>query len=101
MTHVQFNDTLQHGRILRRSLQQLEDGLSTLNEILATMTMMINGDGSQSSQFVEVTNRFGFTDEVTSQAAWNELNSLASKLNTDANVTAVHAAMIQAFNKFR
>lgn len=101
VTHIQFNDGTQHGRILRRALQQLDDGLSNLNDIIATMTMMIDGDGSDAAQFADVTAKFGFPDNATSKSAWDELNSLASKLNTDASVSSVNAAMKQAFNKFR
>lgn len=100
-THIQFNDNTQHGMLLRNALRSIEEGYTRLQQILATMTDMIDGDGSQVAQFTEVTTRFGFVDNASAQAAWNELNSMNSKLTTDAAVSSVNAALLQAFNKFR
>lgn len=101
ISHVQFDDQTQHGRILRRALSQLEDGLDLLNKIRDTMTMMVDGDGSQAAMFTEVVTRFGFANTTNAKAAWDELNSLLFKFNTDADVTFVHAATVQALSKFR
>lgn len=100
-THIQFDDQKQHGRYLRRALQHIEEGYDTLLDIIATMTTMIDGDGSSDAQFSEVTTRFGFGSNADAKAAWDELNSLKSKLVTDDSVSFVNAAMLQAFNKFR
>lgn len=100
-THVQFNDQLQHGRLLRRGLSQLEEGISVLQQAKGTMAMMIDGDGSNIAHFSEFVTRFGFGSTTDAKAAWDELNSLLSKLTTDAQVTFVNAAMVQAFAKFR
>lgn len=99
--HINFNDQTPHGRMLRRGLTQLEDGLDHLNDLKATMALMIDGDGSQAAHFTYVTGKFGFGTDANAKAAWDELNSLLAKLNTDAQVTFVNAALLQCFNKFR
>lgn len=101
MTHIQFNDQLQHGRYLRRVLQMTEEGRETLIKTKDVMQTMIDGDGSDAAHFTEVTTRFGFTDNATSKAAWDEINSALSKLTTDASVTNVQAALLQLFSKLR
>lgn len=101
VNHIAFNDQTNHGRILRRALQHVEEGLKELNDLLATMQQMIDGDGSQAAHFTYATEKFGFGSDAITKAAWDELNSLASKLNTNANVSDVNAALLQAFNKFR
>lgn len=45
--------------------------------------------------------KFGFATNDVAKAAYDELNSLAFKLNTDVEVTAVNAALLQVFAKFR
>lgn len=101
VAHLAFNDQTNHGRILRRALQQQEDGLDGLNDVISTLQLMIDGDGSQAAHFAYATTKFGFSDDATAKAAWEELNSLAFKLNTNNSVSDVNAALKQVFNKFR
>ena len=104
---TQFSDGLQHGQILRRALSNLELGREGLEDIVAAMALMIDGDGSNVSHFGEVTSRFGFVEQAgapsgtTAKAAFEELNSLLFKLTTNASVTDVLNAQTQAYNKFR
>lgn len=100
-TNIYFNDQTQYGRLLRRGLQQLEEGKDTLNDVLASMPHMIDGDGSDAAQFAEVTSRYGFASNAAAKAAWDELNSVLFKLNTNASVDSVNAALLQAFAKLR
>lgn len=99
--HIGFNDQVLHGRLLRRGLQQMEEALDILNDVKATMALMIDGDGTDAAQFTYMTAKFGFSSNPEAKAAWDELNSLLFKLNTNAQVTDVNAAMLQAFNKLR
>lgn len=101
VTHISFNDQLTHGRLLRRSLQQLEEGRTELNNTIATMSTMLDGDGTNVSHFLYFVSKYGFPSTAEAKAAWDELNSLASKLNVNTSVTDVNAALLQAFNKFR
>ena len=62
---------------------------------------MIDGDGSQAGHFTYATAKFGFSSDAVTKAAYEELQSLASKLNANSSVTNVNAALVQSFNKFR
>lgn len=94
--HFAFDRNLPHGQKLNRALNLLEDGLDTLNEVFEIMNQM--KDGGAITSYLQ--QKFGFPDVTTAEAAYNELNSLQSKLNTNASVTDVNAAMIQCFRKF-
>jgi hypothetical protein len=100
MAHFHYDNT-NYSQMIIQCLGGLEDGLDGLNRTLGTMTLMLTGDGSQAAHFSEITLRYGFVSDAESKGAYEELNSLAFKLNTNASVTDVHAAFIQAFNKFR
>jgi hypothetical protein len=101
VAHINFNSGTQHGALLRSGLQRLEDAFHDLNELKSTMALMIDGDGSQAAHFPYMTQKFSFDNDAGAKAAWEELNSLLFKLNTDASVSSVNAALLQAFNKFR
>ena len=101
VSHVTFNDQLQHGRLMRRGLQLLEEGIETLNDLKAFLDQAKDGDGSQAAHFTYATAKMGTTSDSQTKALYDELASLLFKLNTDSSVTDVHAAMIQAFAKFR
>jgi hypothetical protein len=99
-SHYTFNDQLAQGRQLRRCLDQMEESHRALDDLLAVMAQMLNGDGSQDAHFDEIATGFGFATQAKAHAAWGELLSLQSKFNTDASVSSVHAAMAQAFARF-
>ena len=101
VAHIYFNDQSQYGRLIRRALQMTEDGLDNLNDVLGVMGFMIDGDGSLAAHFSYATTKFGFGSDADTKAAYEELQSLAFKLNTNSSVTDVNAALLQAFNKFR
>lgn len=98
--YYQYNPGLAHGAQLRSFLQALEL-VNDAPKIQANMAQMIDGDGSDPAQFNVVTAQFGFPDNATAKAAWAELNSCIAKLQTDAQVTSVHAAIAQLIAKFR
>lgn len=101
ITHINFVNTADHASLLRNTLQNLETGVDSLTKLLGTMTRCIDGDGSDPAQFGEVVARFGFGSTADAKAAWDELNSLNFKLNTDNTVDHVSAALHQVFDKFR
>ena len=101
VSHIAFDDQAKHGRLLRRALQQIEEGKDNLDDTIAAMALMIDGDGSQAAHFTYMTTKFGFASDAASKAAWEELNSLKFKLSTNDSVTDVAAALAQAFAKFR
>ena len=101
ITHIKHTGG-SHDALVRNALGNLEIGLQALKNLIATMALMLNGDGTAEAHFTAyVITAFGFTDAAGAKAAYDELNSLHAKLTTDAQVTNVHAALQQAFNKFR
>lgn len=101
VSHITYNHSTPHGSQLANHLLQLEGGLEGLNDDLATMARMIDGDGSQASHFTYMTGKYGFESDAVAKAAYEELQSAAAKLNTNSSVTDVNAALLQAFAKFR
>jgi len=99
--HLYFSAQTEYGSRLRSALGQVEDGLARLIQTRDAITFMIDGDGSSSTMFTEVTTRFAFADNATAQAAWNELNSYIAKETTDGTVDHVDAARKQLMNKLR
>ena len=108
ISHLPFNNPpIKHGNALQSALTQLENGMIGLNAQIQTMGLMLSGDGSDPIHFNYIVNKYGFNAangidaNAVAKAAWEELLSLQSKLNTDAQVSNVKAAMAQAFSKFR
>lgn len=100
-TNVYFDENTKYGRLLRKGLNQLEEGPYTLNQVIASMSEMVTGDGTDSSQFDEVTLRFGFDNNTDAKAAWDEIQSCMAKLNTNDSVTSVLAARSQLVSRLR
>lgn len=99
--HILFsNPTIARERI-RVMLSQLEQGLDSLDEEIGTMTQMIDGDGSQDSHYDYMRDQYGFATSAVAHAAFNELASVKGKVLVDDSVSGVHAALTQAFSKFR
>ncbi len=101
VSHITYNQGTQHGALLKTALSQLEAGLQRANELKATLALMIDGDGSNATHFAYMQEKLGFADNAAAKSAWEELNSLLFKLNTNGSVTDVNAALMQAFAKFR
>lgn len=101
VTHILYNKGTQYGALLKAGLQGMEIAFDGLNNLKATMALMIDGDGSQDSHFTYLANQFGFDTPALAKAGWEELNSLLFKLNTNDSVSDVNAALLQVFNKFR
>lgn len=99
--HLLYNTGSSHGALLKTALVQLSMGFNGLNDLKGAMQLMIDGDGTSSTHFDYMRDRFGFVDSATAKAAWEELNSVLSKLNTNDSVSSVNAALLQVFNKFR
>lgn len=107
ITHLPTDGTKGYGSRMRSAVNAIDDGLRQLNDLIETMGLMINGDGSQAVHFDYIVTQFGFTaangiaaNEVA-KAAWQELLSLQGKLNVDSAVSNVHAAIRQAAARLR
>ena len=100
VTHIKFNAQSDGGRFIRRAVDTVCNGQQSLKDLVDGLARMLNGDGTDVSHFNYMTLQCGFPDNATAKAAWDELNSLNAKLTTDANVTAVNAAILQIKAKF-
>ncbi len=92
--HITMGSTV-YANQLRQALGNIANGLNLANNILAEMSLM--KDGNSYTQYI--VDKFGFLDATGAQAAFDELNSVLSKLNTDASVSNVNAAIFQAYRK--
>lgn len=101
ISHIQFVLTATHADLLRNTLDSLEAGYDRLLKAVAVMERMIDGDGSNATQFGELTIRFGFGSNTDAKAAYDELQSLKFKLTTNAPTSDMNAALLQVFSKFR
>lgn len=111
ISHLQFNDSSHHGRLLRSGLS-IETARENLIKTRDVMQMMLDGDGSSIAHFDEVVKKFGaggWADNVAvtdahrtvAKGIWDELNSALSKITTDVQVSSVQAALLQLFSKLR
>lgn len=102
ITHIKFDANTNHGRLLRRSLQQIEEAHEEVPKLLETMSLMIDGDGSQESHFSNyILEAFGFGSAADAKACYDELNSYNFKQQTNAQVDNVYAATRQLLAKLR
>lgn len=111
--HINIPNSTPHSNLLHSALSRFEDSFTELNELLGTLALMIDGDGSSPAHFAYMTKKLGSdgwdstqgepseAQNTVTKAAWDELNSLLFKLNTNAQVTDVNSALRQVFNKFR
>jgi len=99
--HIFFNDQTNYGRMLRRTLQMMEESDDLIKDVRDVMIQMRDGDGSDEAHYAEVTSRFGFTSNAKAKAAFEELDSAYSKTSGDGSVSNVRAARDQLFAKLR
>jgi hypothetical protein len=106
VTHITLGTTNAATR-LRNVLINLEGLVNSVQDELNTLQTMLTGDGSDPVQFDVVVAAYGIvaipgsSANISAKALWDELNSLNSKVNSDAAVSAVHTAIVQAANKVR
>ncbi len=101
-THIQFNPATIGGGRLKQLLTYGESYQDGLIKELATFQTLLNGDGTQTSHFTALaTPYYGFATDTDAKASWDELNSVNSKVNSDASVSSVMTAIKQAANKHR
>lgn len=100
--HLDFVGGTSHASRLRNILNHGESFLDGIGHEIATMQLMIDGDGTQIGHFVGVAASYGFENTgADAKAAWEELQSAYSKVSGDGSVSNVNAALKQLFNKLR
>jgi phosphoribosylformylglycinamidine (FGAM) synthase-like amidotransferase family enzyme len=88
-----------------RALQMIREGLDVLRAQRAIMLQFRDGDGSQAAHYdlLAAAGVFAAGDyadaNAAAKASFDELDSLFAKLSTDASVSAVNAAILQACAK--
>ena len=101
ITHIEYGSGPKAPLIVN-TLAHLESAVDGLGDLIATMALMLDGDGTNEAHFTAyVIAKFGYVNAAGAKASWDELNSLYAKLNTDAAVTNVKAAIAQCINKHR
>lgn len=99
--HYVFDRTMPAGFRLGRAFDALESATQWLMAEYETQIQMLDGDGSSVTHFNAHVAAYGFTDTANAKAAFAELGALISKLDTDASVSSVKAAIAQALARFR
>lgn len=96
-----FDSGKADGARLRNALTSLESGRDALFREIDTMESCLTGDINIPASYANITVNYGFGSDEYSQAAYFELLSMRSKLNTDAQVSSVLSALNQAFTRLR
>ncbi len=102
ITHFQFNPATVGGSRIRQINQSLETAQTMLTQELATIvTLCDNSDPSSSANFTAAASYYGYASNADAKGSYDELNSLNSKINSDASVSSVMTAIKQCANKHR
>lgn len=101
--HIHFNDQTQYGRMLRRVLQKMEEGDDEMADVRDVMIQMRDGadNAGDTSNYAELTSKFGFANNDKARAAFLELDSAYSKTSGNGSVDNVRAARDQLYAKLR
>lgn len=96
--HIQINPNLPHAARLIGALRAIKQGLDDANDAHKTLEQMRDsGPGNPFTQYA--VDKYGFADTDGAMAAFNEVSALLAKLNTNASVTDVNGAILQAVRK--
>lgn len=89
-----------HGKYLQRVVSSTNDADKYFSDLMALLSQMLDGDGSQDAHYATITTRFGFADTTTAHNAYNELQSSFSKISGNGSVDSVRAARDQMVARF-
>lgn len=99
--YIELDRTTEIGRRLSRYGQMLREAVDGLAQTRAAMIQMRDGDGSQAAHYDVLAAEAGYVANdyadanTAARASFLELDSLLSKVNTDAEVSFVRAALDQ------
>lgn len=99
--HYVFDRTLPAGFRLGKACDALESMRQGLIDEHDTMIQMLSGVDTDPASYAAHVAAYGFTDTDNAKAAFLELGALVGKLDTDASVSSVKAAIAQALARFR
>lgn len=98
-TNIPFDRANQTGQEIRAYLQALVKCAVDGPRLISILSHMVDGNGTDVSHFAEMVAVGIFDSTADAKASWDELNSVNGKLSTDASVSSVNAAMLQAAAK--
>lgn len=101
VSHLGYDKATTYGSQLNSVIQHGETWLDSMADQIATMTLMIDGDGSSATHFTYMTAKYGFTDNATAKAAFEEMNAAYAKVSGNASVSGTNAALLQLIAKLR
>ena len=101
MAYIYFNDQTSFGRLLRRTLNLMEEGDDLMADVRDVIVQMRSGDGSDAAHYAEVQSRFGFESNAKAKEAFEELDSAYSKTSGNGVVLNARAARDQLYSKMR
>ncbi len=103
ITHIQYNPGTAGGSRIRQINSNLENAQTLLTQELATIVTLCEGsDPSSVNNFTStILGYYGYSTAADAKASYDELASLNSKVNSDASVSSVMAAIKQCANKHR
>lgn len=91
--HVNFNDQLPHGRLLRMGLQYIEEGREALNDVLGVIEQMRDGDGSAAAHYAYATVKFGCSNDADMKKLYDDLKVVMDKLNSNTAQTNIKTVL--------
>ncbi len=97
VSHIQINPSLPHGSQVINAVRQIKVGIDALVDAFKTLELYKDAGTGLFTQ--TAVSDYGFADVAGAQACFDEVNSMQSKLTTDANVSSVNAAILQCFRK--
>ena len=95
-TNIEFDRSNQFGQEIRAYLNACRKVVTDGPIILACFAHMVDGDGTDVSHFAELVAQGIYPTTADAKASWDELQAVNAKLTTDAAVTFVQAALLQA-----
>lgn len=101
--HIKYTVDASHpaSQKLNNFLRHLEAVMDDGPDILATMALMLDGDGSNIAHFDYFKGQYGIADNTISKALYDEINSAMAKITGNGSVSNVNAALVQLLNKTR
>lgn len=84
-----------HGKYIQRDVSANSDADRWRQELHDMLVQQLDGDGSQDSHYATIVTLYGFADQATAHAWFNEFMSCFGKTSGDGDVSSVRAARDQ------
>jgi len=98
-TNIPFDRNNQFGQEIKALLNSYRKVVTDGPLILASMSQMLDGNGSDVSHFAEMVALGIYENTTDAKASYDELASVNFKMTTDSSVSNVNAALLQVCAK--